>query len=104
MRTSFAGREWLPIGGWLLMGMGIADLQAQAIDRAAVQSGSITSIGYGNRLRALEIEFRSGGIYRYREVPESIFLAFLQAKSKGRFFGARIRGRYAFEKTLETRP
>jgi hypothetical protein len=42
----------------------------------------------------LEIECRSGGIYRYAGVPESVHAGFMRAPSKGSCFHERIRGRY----------
>ena len=70
----------------------------EAIQRAAVESSSIASAGYAPASRLLEIEFRSGAIYRYREVPESVFTAFTAARSKGHFFSTQVRGKYAFDK------
>ena len=69
-----------------------------AIKRTAMESSTITSAGYRPRGGLLEIEFRSGAVYRYRGVPKAVFTAFTKAESKGRFFGSEIRGRYAFEK------
>jgi hypothetical protein len=39
------------------------------IPRMRVESSAIAAIGYSKRLHALEIEFRSGRIYRYLDVP-----------------------------------
>ena len=64
--------------------------------RAAVESTSIASIGYVRDTKALEIEFRSGAVYRYSGVPEAVHAALLAAKSKGRYFSQHIRGRYDF--------
>jgi len=46
----------------------------------------------------LEIEFRSGAIYRYRGVPTDVYDGLLAAPSKGRFFQSRIRGKFIFER------
>lgn len=70
-----------------------------AIKRKAMQSSTITSAGYLRGGGVLEIEFRSGAVYRYRGVPRDVFIAFSKAESKGRFFGSEIRGKYSFEKT-----
>jgi hypothetical protein len=50
---------------------------------------------YHPALRALDVEFVSGRRYRYADVPEEVAQAFREAFSKGRFFNARIRDRYA---------
>ena len=69
-----------------------------AMERIAVQSSTIVSAGYAKDTRLLEIEFRSGAIYRYRQVPESVYAALSAARSKGRFFGTEIRGKFSYEK------
>jgi hypothetical protein len=74
-----------------------------AIQRQAVQSSNLASIGYHRGLRVLEIEFQSGAIYRYREVPLDIFADLMRAESKGRFFIEKVRGRYSFQKTVGPR-
>ena len=38
--------------------------------------------------------FRSGKRYAYRGVQQQVYEEFLQARSKGQFFNARIRDRY----------
>jgi lysyl-tRNA synthetase class 2 len=59
-------------------------------------SSVIRRFDYDPVHRALDIEFVSGRRYRYATVPASIVDAFRQAVSKGRFFNARIRDRFAF--------
>ena len=49
---------------------------------------------YEPRSRALDVEFVSGRLYRYADVPPEIADAFRAAFSKGRFFNSRIRDRY----------
>lgn len=46
----------------------------------------------------LDIEFKSGGKYRYFDVPLSVFNGFANADSRGRFFQESIRGQFKFEK------
>ena len=93
---------WLKISVdaiWLL-GSGVVDSRAEGegLRRLAVESTSIASASYGRASKLLEIEFHSGAVYRYREVPESVFTAFSAARSKGNFFATQIRGKYAFNK------
>jgi KTSC domain len=59
---------------------------------------SSTLAGAGWRRGVLELEFRSGSLYRYHGVPEGVFEALLAAPSRGRFFSRRIRGRYPAER------
>ena len=72
--------------------------EPRAISRVAVESSSIASVGYGRASKLLEIEFRSGAIYRYRDVPKKVFKAFSTSQSKGHFFSAEIRGKYTYNK------
>lgn len=64
------------------------------IQREDVRSTSLRSVGYHRALRVMEIEFRSGSLYRYRHVPVSAYEALIQAKSKGRHFSEQMRGHY----------
>jgi hypothetical protein len=54
--------------------------------RVAVDSTSITSIGYEPRRRELELEFRdSGDVYLYFDVPAEEHAQFMAAESKGAY-------------------
>ncbi|MEO6786487.1 MAG: KTSC domain-containing protein [Chthoniobacteraceae bacterium] len=77
----------------------IASLAAQQgeIKRQPVESSVLAAVGYDAQRRLLEIEFHSGAIYRYLEVPEEIHRRLLAAESKGRFFGAAIRDKFRSE-------
>ncbi|MEQ1861229.1 MAG: KTSC domain-containing protein [Chthoniobacteraceae bacterium] len=63
-----------------------------------MDSTSIASAGYDVRSRTMEIEFRNGGIYRYRDVPRELFNGLMSAGSKGRYFIERIRGKFEYER------
>ena len=69
--------------------------------RAPVESSSLASVGYDRAARVLEVEFRNGAVYRYREVPASLHAELMRADSKGKYFSKRIRGRFAFERVKE---
>jgi hypothetical protein len=60
----------------------------------------IRKFAYDPARGGLEVEFVSGRRYLYREVPEKLVADMRAAFAKGRFFNARIRGRFPFE-TLE---
>jgi len=64
------------------------------IRRVPVESTALAAVGYSKRLRALEIEFRNGAIYRYLDVPRSIHQELLSAPSKARVYHEKIRGKY----------
>ncbi|MBE7374466.1 KTSC domain-containing protein [Pseudomonas lopnurensis] len=54
--------------------------------RTPVQSRSLRSLGYDPEQRVLEVEFRSGALYRYEQVPPAVVQALLEADSLGRYF------------------
>ena len=64
------------------------------IKRVPVESTALATVGYSKKLRALEIEFRNGAIYRYLEVEPALYEALLKASSKARFYDQNIRHRY----------
>ena len=68
------------------------------MDRERVESSSIRSVGYGPEAAVLEVEFASGGVYRYFEVPAAEYLALMAAVSKGRHVNASIKPRYSFRR------
>jgi lysyl-tRNA synthetase class 2 len=59
-------------------------------------STAIRAAAYRAAQRELEIVFTSGRRYVYRDVPPRVAEALRAAPSKGRYFNARIRDRYAF--------
>jgi hypothetical protein len=63
------------------------------MNRTKVSSSNLASVGYDALTNTLEIEFRSGSIYRYPNVPESIYEGLMRAGSKGRYFIAHIKDR-----------
>ena len=66
------------------------------MDRQHVRSTNISSVGYEIETQILELEFHSGGVYRYSGVPESIYRALMGAVSKGSYFHQNIKERYPF--------
>jgi hypothetical protein len=68
----------------------------------AVDSSLLASVDYDASRLVLQLEFRSGAIYRYFAVPATIHEDLLAADSKGSYFNSRIRGRFPY--TLVRRP
>ena len=64
------------------------------MERQEVESSVIGAVGHS---RVLEIQFESGRIYQYLDVPEAIYDAMLSAESKGKYFNANIRGKFAYQ-------
>ncbi len=61
-----------------------------------VSSSDISSIGYENG--TLYIQFHSGGMYSYDNVPVSVYQNLMTAPSKGRYFHANIKSVYAYHR------
>ena len=61
---------------------------------AAVESTTLAGVGYDKSSGRLQLEFRSGAVYEYSGVPESVHEALMDAPSKGGYFNRSIRGRF----------
>ena len=70
--------------------------RAVRIERVTVDSSSLASVGFAREVKVLEIEFRSGAVYRYLGVPLTVFEGLKKAESKGHYFTKSIRGKYEF--------
>ena len=72
--------------------------QDRAMERFPVSSSLLKSVGYDSDGKLLEVEFRSLAVYAYWEVPLWAYEGLMTARSKGRYFDARIRDRYPFQR------
>lgn len=59
-------------------------------------SSVIRAFSYDPDRRVLTVTFVSGRVYRYDRVPADVVSSFRQSFSKGEFFNARIRERFAY--------
>ena len=84
------------LGAWIAACLSLAAEPAPT--RVRLESTSLASAGYDSGRRSLEIEFQSGAIYRYRDVPATVFADLLKAESKGRYFAQQIRGKFTYER------
>lgn len=64
------------------------------IPRQRVESSAIAAVGYSKRRKILEVEFVNGGVYRYLDVPASVYRDLMSAESKARFYDSKIKGQY----------
>jgi len=72
--------------------------QTTGIHRSQVTSSALLSVGYDNKSSTLEIEFHNHSIYRYYDVPESVYNELMQASSPGKYFNNKIKGVYRYER------
>jgi len=68
--------------------------------RAPVSSSAIRSIGYDPQNQILEVEFISGRVYQYFDVPEFLYRGFSLARSKGEYLNTRIGDRFRSEELI----
>jgi len=68
------------------------------MEREMVASSNIASVGYDIPTQTLEVEFLSGAIYQYFNVPENMYQQLLSEPSKGRFLNAYIKPLYPFSR------
>ena len=64
--------------------------------RIAVESTTLATIAYDEARELLQLEFCSGAVYLYFDVPPAVYQALLGGSSKGRYFNQTIRGRYRY--------
>ena len=62
--------------------------------RTPVRSSVIASVGYDAETAVLEVEFRSGDVYRYFAVPPSVHRALIEADSPGAYFNKHVSDHY----------
>jgi len=68
------------------------------MERAPVDSSNLRSIGYDPETQTLEIEFHSGGIYQYFNVPPDIYTGSMNASSHGKYFYEHISDVYRYRR------
>ena len=68
------------------------------MERRAVISTNLASVGYDASSQTLEVEFNHGGIYQYYDVPEHNYTELVNADSIGSYFSHNIRNSYSTQK------
>ena len=110
MATRSTGVGWRLRRAWLLLaivaGVGLscdgpvseqpigtapAASREHAIERTPVRSSALRSVGYDQEQRVLEIEFTSGAVYQYFDVPAEVYRGLMAAESHGRYFHQHVR-------------
>jgi hypothetical protein len=68
------------------------------MNRQAVSSSNIASIGYDANSQTLEIEFLNGGVYQYFDVPQHVYEELMNASSHGQYLARNIKGVFRYSK------
>jgi len=66
--------------------------------RTSITSSNIRSIGYDLQSATLEVEFTSGDVYQYFNVPEHLYRGLMGASSHGQFLNDYIKYSYRYQK------
>lgn len=66
------------------------------VDRTPVTSSFIVSVGYSPEHKLLDVEFISGDIYRYLDVPPDEYTSLTGAPSLGLYLNRSIRNRFDY--------
>ena len=69
----------------------------------AIESTTLTAVAYDATRQVLWLEFRSHAVYRYYDVPASVYHALLEADSKGAYFNRSIRDRFPYQRVTADR-
>jgi hypothetical protein len=64
------------------------------VKRRPIESSVLRSVGYSPQTAELEIEFRSGDVYRYYAVPPRVYRELIAADSPGAYFNRNISDRF----------
>ena len=77
---------------------GVSEIFKERImmERTIVLSSRIKSIGYEGQV--MEVEFNSGGVYRYDNVPEEVYKGLMDAKQPGKYFDSNVKGKFDYKK------
>jgi hypothetical protein len=58
----------------------------------------ISSMDYNSEKATLTITFVSGMVYKYKNVPEEVYIAMKTSGAKGIYLNQHIKGKFEFEK------
>ena len=64
----------------------------------SVASSNLASVGYDPATETLEVEFLSGSVYQYYNVPENMYDQLMREGSKGRFLHYYIKNAYPYSR------
>lgn len=70
--------------------------KSAAADHPLVSS-NIKAVGHDKKEKVLDVAFHSGGEYKYKDVPRSLYTRLLKAKSPGKFFHKHVKKDKPFE-------
>jgi hypothetical protein len=97
-------------GDWIPWADGVSHLIQLSIDKFLVESNHVkvfrfavherhlNSIGYDSSSQVLDIQYDSGDLYRYYEVPFTVFSDLVNSEEKWNYYCSNICNRFIFTK------
>ena len=70
------------------------------LELSPVDSSQISKVGYSEEHKVLAVEFNTGTLYYYKDVPKEMHEKMLKADSVGRFLNQQIKGDYEYERII----
>ncbi len=67
------------------------------MERIQVQSSKILTVAYNNEKSLLEVIYKNGQVYLYREVPPNFWLEMMLASSIGKYYFDNIHGVFPYK-------
>ena len=68
------------------------------MDFTPVDSRMILGVRYNETTYELDVVFRTGERYRYKNVPKFVYEGLMKAESLGQYMHKKVLGRYKYEK------
>jgi len=66
------------------------------MNRTPVTSSNVMSVGYDRNTLTLEVEFKTGSVYQYFDVPEAVYQELMSAASVGTYLNQNIKNSYRY--------
>jgi hypothetical protein len=70
------------------------------LERLAVKSCILRSVGYDAAQKNMEIEFCSGLVFQYAGVPAKVHADLMSSDSVGKYFSEKVRNRFRARKMV----
>jgi hypothetical protein len=64
------------------------------LDRLAVKSRILHSVGYEGSTKILEIEFHNGLVYQFSGVPPKVYVDLMHSGEIGKYFSEKVRPKF----------
>ncbi|MGY4225017.1 hypothetical protein ACVMIH_002378 [Bradyrhizobium sp. USDA 4503] len=64
--------------------------------RDPVTSSNVAEVGYDPNSRILEVQFKTGAVYQYFDVPQQLYDELWRASSIGGFINSNLKGHYRY--------